>query len=292
MKLDVLDTLSIAGSLEKPNEDAFGHGPDCAWVLDGATGLADTPLLPGRSDAAWLAWFASRQIEKKVAERKQAVARRDLKQLTRSVIEDACAEFEILRVRDPVARYELPTAAMMMARAGEGGLECAFFRDCRLFLLTEDGAFHDVGGDPAWEAAAKRDNARLLGGENGGASLRSPGVLEHLRAQRERQNREGGYWILGLEPRAADFISLQSIELTGPAVGLLASDGFAALALDYGRYSPQELVRTARDTGLGALGAELRKIERDEDPDRVRFPRFKQSDDATALMFRVTPASP
>jgi hypothetical protein len=67
---------------------------------------------------------------------------------------------------------------------------------------------------------------------------------------------------------------------------LLASDGFLALASDYGRYTPDTLFAAAESRGLAALGAELRAVEA-ADADGVRFPRFKRSDDATALLLAV-----
>ncbi len=39
--------------------------------------------------------------------------------------------------------------------------------------------------------------------------------------------------------------------------------------------------------GLAGLLQELRHIEREVDPDGTRFPRFKRSDDATALLVKT-----
>jgi hypothetical protein len=64
---------------------------------------------------------------------------------------------------------------------------------------------------------------------------------------------------------------------------LLASDGFLALASDYARYTPETLLAAAAARGLGTLGEELRAVEA-SDPEGLRFPRFKRSDDATALL--------
>ena len=46
------------------------------------------------------------------------------------------------------------------------------------------------------------------------------------------------------------------------------------------------LIAAVAEQGLSALMDELRAVEAD-DPDGVRFPRFKQSDDATALFVEV-----
>ena len=58
MQFELIDSLSLPGNPEKPNDDAFGFGDQAALVLDGATGLGE-PLMPGKSDAAWLARFGA-----------------------------------------------------------------------------------------------------------------------------------------------------------------------------------------------------------------------------------------
>jgi hypothetical protein len=67
---------------------------------------------------------------------------------------------------------------------------------------------------------------------------------------------------------------------------LLMTDGFAALADRYRRYDPAGLVREALGRGLQDLGRELRSIEA-ADAATTRHPRFKASDDATALLLRL-----
>jgi len=66
---------------------------------------------------------------------------------------------------------------------------------------------------------------------------------------------------------------------------LLATDGFLALASDYGAYGVDGLMAAAMDKGLAVLGEELRAIEAG-DAGGDTFPRFKKSDDATALLLR------
>ena len=46
------------------------------------------------------------------------------------------------------------------------------------------------------------------------------------------------------------------------------------------------LISAAETKGLAALGEELRAIE-EGDPEGRRFPRFKKSDDATALLLKL-----
>ena len=61
MAFELLDSLSLPGDASKPNEDAFAHSESAAVVFDGATSLGD-PLMPGPSDAAWIAQFGARRL--------------------------------------------------------------------------------------------------------------------------------------------------------------------------------------------------------------------------------------
>ena len=67
---------------------------------------------------------------------------------------------------------------------------------------------------------------------------------------------------------------------------LLMSDGFSALIDTYAVLDEAALVRELNEQGLAALAARLRAIEAD-DAACDRFPRFKASDDATALWLRI-----
>src|SRR5262252_2700710 len=107
MRLELRDSLSLPGDAKKPNEDAFAHVPGFATVIDGATGLGEQ-LMPGRSDAQWLAQFAARRLV--------AHARVDeghLRDWLRYAAMDAEKSFAALRWRAPKENYEIPFASMI-----------------------------------------------------------------------------------------------------------------------------------------------------------------------------------
>jgi hypothetical protein len=87
--------------------------------------------------------------------------------------------------------------------------------------------------------------------------------------------------------KAAAHVSRRVIKAAPGSTLLLATDGFLALASDYGAYSADSLMTAAQEKGLAALGEELRAIEAG-DSGGDKFPRFKKSDDATALLLRLT----
>lgn len=119
----------------------------------------------------------------------------------------------------------------------------------------------------------------------------APGVrdefLPALRAARNRVN-TADEWLFAPDARCADHAKHARVAIAPGSHVLLASDGFLALASDYEAYTPETLFTACERRGLAALGEELRAIEAG-DPEGVRFPRFKRSDDATALLLAIVP---
>lgn len=281
--IQVIEGLSLPGSAERVNEDALGAGKSIAFVLDGVTALADTPVMPGKSDAAW-ASHAARDLL--IAHE----ATGDLRTLVGDVARAMTARFEAERLRAP-ERWELPWTTLSLIRVADGRLEAAYLGDSRVLIETADDQVHNIGANPSRSAFETRLAAKMLAARRdeklGVESIRAT-VLPDLRKARESVNRADGYWLLGPDAAVGAHVAVASIALDGPATVLLATDGFYALVEDYKRYGDRELIATAQALGLAILGRELRHIEED-DPDGARYPRMKKSDDATALLVRVEP---
>ncbi len=277
MQPDIIDSLSLAGSRSKPNDDSFGAAGNRVWVLDGATGLGSR-LLPGGSDAAWLSRTANRLLH-------AHHAIRDSVQLVRAVIAGLASAFEQECLARPEARWQLPCASLLLLTMERECTEAVWLGDCRA-ILAVDGRIETCGETAEGEAEERAWAAELGQGAAASAMLGSDTVMAALRASRDRFNTGEGRWVLGLEPKAADH--MKSAVFKGALTeGLAMSDGFSALELKYRRYGAAALLAAASDKGLAALAGELRAIEEVEDPDGRAYPRFKRSDDATALLFRV-----
>jgi hypothetical protein len=281
MKLELVDSLSLPGNPEKANDDAFAYRETAAIVLDGATGLGER-LLPGPSDAAWLARFGANRIMSYIGE-----GARPQEAVTAALF-DADTSFAQLRQREPVERYEIPFASMMLLVAESGALECLWYGDCAALIGHPDGRVAIIGEAIEKRAREARQVKKLS--ESKGLQAASVSTREEflpaLRSARNLVNTGKVGYLFGPEVIAADHA--QSARITaGPGTQvLLVSDGFLALASDYGRYDIAGLLAAATTKGLAALMRELRDIE-ENDPDGSQFPRFKKSDDATAVLVRV-----
>jgi len=279
-QITVIEGLSIGGSAERVNEDALGATHGIAFVLDGVTSLAQTPLMPGKSDAAWAS-----QAARDLFLAHEAAGGGDLRTLVTMVAEGITSKFECERLRAPLERYELPWTTMSLIGVEAGRLNIAYVGDSRVLIETDDDEVHNFGTNPSRTAFETRLAEKMIAARKGqGLSLQA--VLPELRAARNTVNTNTGFWLLGADPAVGANATVTSLTLSGPATVLLATDGFYALVEDYKRYGDRELIATAQTIGLQALARELRHIE-DGDPNGERFPRMKKSDDATALLVRV-----
>lgn len=280
MALELLEALSLPGDPAKANEDSFGQDGRAAVVLDGATPLGDG-LMPGPSDAAWIAQFGARRLLAHL--RDGSGARKAL----RDALADTQKSFEALRRMPPQEVWQTPCASMMLAAPGDEGVEFLWFGDCAA-LVKQDDAAVTVVGEAFDKRAAEAHRAQAIAKEKNlspAAGLNRPEFLEGLRATRNRIN-NGSYWLFSPDTRAAAHVSRRVVRLSPGTVLLLATDGFLALASDYGAYSADSLMVAAQTRGLAMLGEELRAIEAG-DISGDRYPRFKKSDDATALLLKL-----
>ena len=279
--ITVIEGLSLPGYADRENDDAYGATTSVAFVLDGLTSLSDTPLMPGRSDAAWAARVARELLLA------HGAGGTDLRSLVTTVAQGITARFEKERLREVRERYELPWTTLSLIGVEAGRLNVAFLGDSRILVETADDRVHHFGIELSRSQFETKLAAKMIAARKGQAPD-PKAVLPELRQARNMMNTPQGRWVLGADPSVGPQVQVASLALGGPATVLLATDGFYALVEDYERYGDRELIATAQAVGLTTLARELRHIEAD-DPNGERYPRMKKSDDATALLVRVEP---
>lgn len=270
MHLDLLQVLSLAGKAEVPNDDRIGCAERHAWIIDGATDLGAPGLLGERGGAAWLAASAHRAF---------AAASGTLANLCEGMFETVADDYRRDRRREPVAAWELPRASFAAVAIEGDSLACGFLGD---FAVIHRSAVGVAFLTPEPNRAEELAEAAALGPGAGAGGVRAPHVLADRRAARERPKA-----VLGVDAaQARAGLRLARAPLARGDDLLLMSDGFAALFDTYGAYDAAGLVARVLAHGLGPLAEELRGIERD-DAACLRYPRFKASDDASAIWLRV-----
>ena len=285
-QISIIDTVSDPGKASRPNEDRLGYNGHAAFVMDGATGLGDRQFMEGYgSDAAWIAEFGTTRL----AERLDAIA--DPATVLRQISEEARDIF--LGSAGDQPRYAWPLCSLTGLQATPAGFRWFGLGDSCLYLLHDDGQSDfviPIPGAYEWEQhQAAKHIARVGGIGSAGVANDDPETLEDLRRGRTRQNTaDGTTWTFGIVPEAADHLAMVDVPVHGGgATAILCSDGVADLVALYKLYDPATLIQRAATAGLPALITELRHYERELDPDGLKFPRYKQSDDATAILLRL-----
>jgi hypothetical protein len=276
--LTLVESISLAGDRAKQNDDAAGYARGCAWVIDGATDFDAAPLSGAASDASWLAHFTNCYFH-------QSAGDRDLRSLVEAA--SVAARDEFLRVAGgpPSARWKWPIASLILCAEHDDQLAGIHLGDCRLLALGADGAFMQAGPEPEHAQSEARLAARQTDAHK--PLLERAETIAMLRAMRAKLNTPGGSWTFSLDHHCAAHAPMWSLKLVRPAHILIATDGFTALSDRYGAYDGAGLVRAVLERGLEDLVRELRAIERG-DAAGALHPRFKVSDDATALLLRLS----
>lgn len=288
MTLTYVEAISLAGDRTKQNDDALGFLGPCAWVIDGATDLHDEPLTGWASDAAWLAHTLNTVLHFEMGHGEN-LTHDELLVRFETAVKWVEGKFfalpEPLALQGQIELWKEPIASIALAAETPTGVAGFDLGDCRCFALDANGRAHALGGhtDAADEesalAAQQRDPEKPL--------LHRAETIDMLRRKRANLNQPDSQWTVALDPECADNAREWSLTLKRPAHILLMTDGFSALTDRYRLYDVGGLVRAALEKGLHELGRELRTIE-NADAGGDKHPRFKKSDDATALLLRLT----
>lgn len=109
-------------------------------------------------------------------------------------------------------------------------------------------------------------------------------AVRHLvTAQRPLRNHNDGYWVAAATPNAAHQAISGSIERQHVVRAALLTDGASSLVDCYHDTTWSGLLDTLEEHGPQKAIARVRELEK-SDPEGIRWPRYKISDDATAAL--------
>lgn len=282
MPLKIIEALSIPSGAV--NEDCVGDEAALAWVIDAATDVIEEPLVGTASDAAWFAVALNAALC-----RHSRNPPADLARLPTLVAPELADEFDRAARWKPKQRYEHPSAAALVVREGDRGLDYVGVGDCTLLLETPSGLVR-IGteaadaGDACIADSIRRHQAREA--MPTAESARNY-IWPKIRAGRSQMNELEGYGIWSITPPPVHYVCAGTVQHVEGGMALLATDGLFRLVDVFARYSEQTLFQLAHSSGLGALIKELRRLEA-ADRDNIRYPRAKTCDDATGLLLRLS----
>lgn len=253
--IKIIDEFSGAGGGE--NCDLIIHGDEYAVVFDGASALGMSELAPAEFVRRFAALFSDRF--KQTHELCDAI------------------NFAASNVGGGAGALSPSAAAVFVAVCG-GELRIAAFGDCTALLIGDSGTerIHKTDVDEFDDKVLDRvKEIRARTGANVADIVSSDEITAMLIANRRKMNVSDGYRVLsaGMPPVTRDEII--SRPLGGLKKVVLFSDGFDAV---------EDLLREG--VPFNEAYAELRAAENADNAFNAR-PRFKKSDDASALSFEV-----
>lgn len=260
-----------AGSETRPNEDWAGATTAAAVVLDGVTAPAELGTGCLHSTPWYVHHLGTRLLQLAAPDSSS-----DLTGILAQAIADVAASHAgTCDLRHPGT----PSATVAMVRQAKDSLEYLVLADAFVVLENAQGATAISDERVEQVAAAERDAARSPFDAPGRAGL----IQQMVAKQRLYRNKEGGYWVAGTDPEAATQAEVGVHE--NPRRAALMTDGAAVLAVEYGLTDWTGVLDILETSGPANLIDRVRDTER-SDPQGIRWPRYKTSDDATAVFCR------
>jgi hypothetical protein len=266
------EIATAAGQPGQPNEDWVGVTPTAVVLLDGLTAPRDldsgcihsVPWYVRRLGPALLARLADSTV--------------GLKLCLASAIEDVAALHDSTC---DLTNPGTPQSTVAIVRVGDSELEWLVLADS-VIVLDVGGELQVISDDRVEGAAqAQRDEALR---SHVGSPEHDQNVSRLVQAQRSLRNQPGGYWVAAADPAAATESLTGATLLSKVRRVAVLSDGAARL-VEFQITGWDKTLSTLTEDGPQALIAEVRQVE-ETDLAGDRWPRYKVSDDATAVHVR------
>jgi hypothetical protein len=269
MKADVRIHFATApGSADTPNEDAIAASASAIVVIDGVTAPRgmDTGCVHGTQ------WYANTLACEALA----TLARRptiDLKCALHRTIESVAASHA---GTCDLTADGTPSATIAVLREGDTHLDYLVLSDATVVIQKRDRT----------EAVCDRRVGDLFGDLRQAVQAapvnspeRSARLADLVATQRRMRNVDGGYWLAGSRPEAADHALTGSIPLGEIVSAAAMTDGASRLVDLFGLMGWVEAMSKLNEHGPFGWISWVRKAEQ-SDSSATQWPRYKVSDDA------------
>lgn len=265
---------SQPGSAQRVNEDFAAATPTAAVVLDGLTAPADL----GTGCTHGTPWYVS-QLGTALLRETTIRPTTHLREIVADAITDVASRH---RVECDLGHPGTPSASVVLLREAPESVEYLILFDSVLLLRTVQGVTMVTDDRVSAVAQAERTATR---NHRIGTSDHQNAVRELVDAERAHRNKPGGYWVAGSVPEAAGQAIAGTLDTPQLQAAALVTDGVSCLADTYHQTDWKELLGRLVDDGPNQVIHDVRAVEA-SDPGGARWPRYKRSDDASAVVCR------
>lgn len=264
---------SSPGTPGRPNEDWLGATPDVVVVLDGVSAPRnDTGC---RHGTPWFVRGLGSHILAQASDPEQTLPE------VLGVAISAVA----MRHRDTcdLAHPGTPSAAVALVRQTSHVVEYFVLADTVVLVDTAQGL--TVVTDPRVEDVVQDERATALSHPIG-TDAHTHALQAMIEKQRLLRNQPGGYWVAQNDPVAAEHAVTGTVPIDTVRGGAALSDGVGRLVDLFGKESWDSLYASMHRDGVVTIVEQVRELEQG-DPDGLIWPRYKTSDDATAMLWTL-----
>lgn len=267
------------------NEDAYGYDKDCAWVLDGSTGLNGKRLVAaeGGSDAQWYAAAFSNYLKTALPG-----SEAPLPEIFSQGVRRVWTEFARL-AGGSVKREDVSCCVGTAVRIRDGFLEYINVGDCSLLVRFRDGSVTELLDDTlvGFDNNTIRMAAEISRQEGIPISQCRQKILPELQRVRMTMNTPEGYISLADNAQTVLQAKTGKIPLSQIRDVCMVSDGFSEY---YNMFricnTVEEFMDDVEKATPETLYDRLLTAQK-ADGDFTEHPRFKLSDDSTILYFSL-----
>lgn len=281
-----LEWISIQGSGEWNEDAVFTNEKQHLYgVIDGATSLV--PFRgPGNETGGRLA----SQLLKAYFEDIENSGQTNLESLLAEANRRLGGEMKHSGI-DLEAKDQLWTAGAAVVRITDTHVEYVQAGDCMIIALYDDGSSRAVTRD---HVAHIDEESRVLWKQGIASGITSKETLWEsvkplILGNKQKMNTPGGYSVLNGLPEAEQFFEYGKINRIRLQRLLLVTDGLfypEPLEGSDGTCAEEKLARQVSLEGIQKYADWLLELE-NEDADCIRYPRFKKSDDKSAIWIEL-----
>lgn len=279
---NIKDAICVGGNPSKPCEDAIGYNDSYAFAIDGASVLSGVNIVDERSDAAWFATQIKDHLCRHLDKESQIPTAVLLAEIIGNLKKDY---FRVAADKGLDIPSDSPSAGIALFRQVGDEIEFFGLGDCTGVIEFTDGTV-EVLKDTRLCALDGTVLAKMaeLHQETGIPVLQAREACNDLLLiNRNKRNKDGGYWILDLSGVGIDHGLTYRWPVNSVKRVFACSDGFAQLVETFGIYKNYAaLLDAVRHEDLQTLCGILFAAQ-DSDPNANTYPRFKLRDDTCCL---------
>lgn len=266
-----MESKGFTSSLREYNEDTYAIGDGWVAVLDGATDL-------GKKSEFNAHWFVNAVVKE---------LKNELSNVDKSLGDCLSSAVTIVRKQAPEG-FNGASASVLLLRQVEKTVEFYSVGDCTGVVYFKDNTSKSLYNSALsvldqisidLTVKVSKDNQISMA-----EALKSQMVQDKLIEHRNRKNTPNGYYTCDLSGEGIPFGDTHIFPVEQLSDFLLMSDGFADIVDKFAMYENFDVVRSRiEDIGLQETACEYFQFIK-TDPDWVKYPRLKYSDDTTVVM--------